>query len=103
MPPLSIYPSFQALHVADEVFLDVSNFIAGFRGRIGVAWYWKVGKGVIVEFQLRYSRTEARWDTIVGQATSAAAGPFADLVLPLMAYSTEETSHAYIHEASGVA
>jgi hypothetical protein len=44
MPPL-FYPSRQALGLADVIFNQVAEQVAGYVDRLGSAWYWRLAGG----------------------------------------------------------
>jgi hypothetical protein len=97
------YPSFQSLHLADQIFGEVADRVMGYVGRIGAGWYWMLSGGNLVTFRLDYTVTEQRWDVIRGQASNPRAGMFSAADFPFAAYATSPTSPPYIHDLDGLA
>lgn len=103
MPAPLFYPSFQSLYLADQIFDEAAKRVAGFVGRVGAAWYWRLEGGTLVTFRLDYTVTEERWDVIRAKATNAGAGTFNSAEFPFTAYGTSAESPPYIHDLKGMA
>ncbi|MGD1995876.1 MAG: hypothetical protein PVH62_03785 [Anaerolineae bacterium] len=103
MPAPLFFPSFQTLHLADVIFEEVADRVAGFVGRVGATWHWQLAGGTLVTFQLDYTVTEERWDVIHGQAANPRAGLFNAADFPFAAYATSAESPPYIHDLQGLA
>lgn len=102
MAPL-FYPSFQTLRLADVLFDEIAQRVAGYVGRLGTAWYWRLAGGTVVTFWLDYTITEERWDVIRAHASNGRAGIFNRADFPFVAYGTLLTSPPYIHDLQGMA
>lgn len=101
--PLLFYPSFQALALADVIFKEVADRAPGFVGRLGAFWHWRLPGGILVTFQLDYTVTPERWDTIRAQAANPRAGVFNSCDFPFSLYATALASPPFIHDMQGVA
>ncbi len=97
------YPSFQALELADRMMDAIGKRVAGYQGRIGVAWYWRLPGGILVTFVLDFTVTEQRWDVLRAEATTPAVGLFNAADFPFHAYGTSLTSPPFIHDLEGEA
>jgi hypothetical protein len=97
------YPSFESLELADKIFETVADQAAGYKGRIGVGWYWQLPGGIVVTFVLDYTATQQRWDIIRAEASSPNVGVFNGADFPFAAYGTVLTSPPFIHELEGEA
>ncbi|MBN1874523.1 MAG: hypothetical protein JXA33_09865 [Anaerolineae bacterium] len=96
------YPSYQTLRLADQILEDIGNRVAGYQGRIGINWYWRLPGGLLVTFELDYTITEQRWDVLRAEAVTPNVGLFNALELPFATYATQITSPPFIHELEGV-
>ncbi len=97
------YPSFQALELADRMMDAIGERVAGYQGRIGVAWYWRLPGGILVTFVLDFTVTEQRWDVLRAEATTPTVGLFNAADFPFHAYGTSLTSPPFIHDLEGEA
>lgn len=97
------YPSFQALRLADAILEAIAEHVPGYRGRIGVNWYWQLPGGVVVTFVLNYTVTHQRWDLLRAEAVTPNVGLFNAAEFPFAAYGTQLTSPPYIHDLEGEA
>lgn len=97
------YPSYQALHLADQMLDEVGRRVEGYQGRIGSAWYWRLPGGILITVSMEYTVTEQRWDLLRAEATSPAVGLFNGADFPFTAYGTLVSSPPYIHDLDGEA
>ncbi len=97
------YPSYQALHLADQMLDAVGERSFGYQGRIGVRWYWQLRGGILVTFHLDYTVTEQRWDVLHAEAASPNVGIFNAASFPFNAYGTMSTAPPFIHDLDGEA
>jgi hypothetical protein len=97
------YPSFSALHAADQIFEEVGKRTNGYEGRVGATWYWRLPAGILVATWLDNTVTEERWDVIRAQASTPRAGVFSTADFPFRAYSTSSESPPFIHDLEGEA
>ena len=99
MPKL--YPSFDALRLADRLLDEIGNQTPGYEGRIGAAWYWRLPAGILVTFKLGYRVTEQRWDILHGEAVTPRVGLFSAADFPFITYGTLRESPPFIHDLEG--
>ena len=97
------YPSFQALQLAGQIVDAVAGKVAGFQGRLGSRWYWRLNGGILVTFELDYRITEQRWDVLRGEATTPRVGLFSAADFPFGIYGTLAESPPFIHDLDGSA
>jgi len=97
------YPSFQALTLAGQILDEIGKHAAGYQGRIGTAWYWKLPGGILVTFVLEYTTTEQRWNGLKAEAASPNVGIFNAANFPFEAYGTVASSPPFIHDLDGEA
>jgi hypothetical protein len=97
------YPSFDALRLADSVINEIGKQTAGYQGRIGSAWYWRLPAGILASAWLDSTVTPERWDVLRAQASTPLAGIFSRADFPFAAYATSATSPPFIHDLQGVA
>ncbi len=97
------YPSFQTLRLADVILDAIAEQVAGYRGRIGVNWYWQLPGGILITFVLDYTTTHQRWDILRAEAVTPNVGLFNAAEFPFAAYGTQITSPPYIHDLEGEA
>ncbi|NLE45151.1 MAG: hypothetical protein GX620_10550 [Chloroflexi bacterium] len=98
-----VYPSYDALRLADRVLIEVARRAQGFEGRVGAAWYWRLPGGILATFWLQATVTEERWDVLHAEASTMRASSFSSASFPFAAYATSATSPPYIHDLKGVA
>ena len=60
------YPSFDALRLADKLLEAIGERAPGYKGRVGVAWFWRLPGGILVTARLDCTVTEERWDVLRG-------------------------------------
>lgn len=101
MPKL--YPSFDALRLADRLLDEIGNQTPGYEGRLGAAWYWRLPAGIQVVARLDCTVTEERWDVVRAQASTPRAGTFSTADFPFAAYATSATTPPFIHDMQGLA
>jgi len=101
MPKL--YPSFDALRLADRLLDEIGSQTPGYEGRIGAAWYWRLPAGIQVVARLDCTVTEERWDVVRAQASTPRAGAFSTADFPFAAYATSATTPPFIHDMQGLA
>ncbi|TET50470.1 MAG: hypothetical protein E3J64_08180 [Anaerolineales bacterium] len=97
------YPSFDALRVADAVLDEIGKQTAGYQGRIGSAWFWRLPAGILASAWLDSTVTAERWDVLRAEASTPLAGIFSRADFPFAAYATSATSPPFIHDLQGVA
>jgi hypothetical protein len=97
------YPSFDALRLADTVLDEIGKQTAGYQGRVGSCWYWRLPAGVLASAWLDATVTPERWDVLRAQASTPLAGIFSRADFPFAAYATSATSPPFIHDLQGVA
>lgn len=100
---MTIFPSQQALELADEVFAQTAKLAAGYEGRMGTTWYWRLPAGVLVGFRLGQTGIQERWDLIQGEAATIEAGVFAQVDFPFIAYARSTISPPYLRDIHGEA
>ena len=98
-----LYPSFDALRLADRLLDEIGNQTPGYEGRLGAAWYWRLPAGIQVVARLDCTVTEERWDVVRAQASTPRAGTFSAADFPFAAYATSATTPPFIHDMQGVA
>jgi hypothetical protein len=98
-----LYPSFDALRLAEKLLDEIGKQTPGYEGRVGAAWYWRLPGGILITARLDYTATEERWDVLRAQATTPRAGVFSTADFPFAAYATSATSPPFIHDMQGVA
>jgi hypothetical protein len=98
-----LYPSFDALRLADRLLDEIGNQTPGYEGRLGAAWYWRLPAGIQVVARLDCTVTEERWDVVRAQASTPRAGTFSTADFPFAAYATSATTPPFIHDMQGVA
>jgi len=97
------YPSFSALHLADQIFDEIGRQTTGYEGRVGAIWYWRLPAGILAAAWMDNTVTEERWDVIRAQASTPRAGIFSTADFPFAAYSTTPSSPPFIHDLQGEA
>jgi len=97
------YPSFSALHIADQMFDEIGKRTTGYEGRVGSIWYWRLPAGILVAAWMDNTVTEERWDVIRAQASTPRAGIFSTADFPFAAYGTSAPSPPFIHDLQGEA
>lgn len=97
------YPSFDALRLADAVIDEIGKQTAGYQGRIGSSWYWRLPAGILASAWLDSTVTAERWDVLRAQASTPLAGIFSRADFPFAAYATSATSPPFIHDLQGIA
>jgi hypothetical protein len=97
------YPSFSALHLADQIFDEVGRQTTGYEGRVGAIWYWRLPAGILAAAWMDNTVTEERWDVIRAQASTPRAGIFSTADFPFAAYGTTPSSPPFIHDLQGEA
>jgi hypothetical protein len=100
---VQFYPSYQALHLADQILEAITARVPGYQGRIGASWYWRLTGGILVTFQLDFTVTEQRWDLLKAEAVTPAVGLFNAADFPFAGYGTLSTSPPFIHDLEGEA
>jgi len=95
------YPSFDALCLADTLMAEIGKRAAGYKGRVGVAWFWRLPGGILVTARLDFTVTEERWDVLRAEATTPRVGLFSAADFPFSAYGTSLTSPPFIHDLQG--
>ena len=100
---MTIFPSQQALELADEVFAETAKMAAGYEGRMGTTWYWRLPEGILVGFRLDQTGAQERWDVIRGEATTVEAGVFAQVDFPFITYTRSASSVPYLRDLHGEA
>jgi len=98
-----IYPSFDALRLADRLLDEIGNQTPGYEGRLGAAWYWRLPAGILAVAHLDCTVTEERWDVVHIQASTPRAGTFSTADFPFAAYATSATTPPFIHDMKGLA
>lgn len=98
-----LYPSFDALRLADRLLDEIGDQTPGYEGRLGAAWYWRLPAGIQVVARLDCTITEERWDVVRAQASTPRAGIFSAADFPFAAYATSATTPPFIHDMQGVA
>lgn len=97
------YPSFSALHIADQIFDEIGKRTPGYEGRVGAVWYWRLPAGILAAAWMDNTVTEERWDVIRAQASTPRAGIFSTADFPFAAYGTSASSPPFIHDLQGEA
>jgi hypothetical protein len=97
------YPSFSALHIADQIFDEIGKRTPGYEGRVGSVWYWRLPAGILTAAWMDNTVTEERWDVIRAQASTPRAGIFSTADFPFAAYGTSASSPPFIHDLQGEA
>lgn len=97
------YPSFSALHMADQIFDEIGDRTTGYEGRVGAIWYWRLPAGILAAAWMDNTVTEERWDVIRAQASTPRAGIFSAADFPFSAYGTSPSSPPFIHDLQGEA
>jgi hypothetical protein len=97
------YPSFSALHLADQIFDEIGRQTTGYEGRVGAIWYWRLPAGILAAAWMDNTVTEERWDVIRAQASTPRAGIFSTADFPFAAYGTTPSSPPFIHDLQGEA
>jgi hypothetical protein len=97
------YPSFDALRLTDKLLDEIGQRTAGYEGRLGTAWYWRLPAGILVTVRLDCTTTEERWNVLRAQASTPRAGVFNTADFYFSAYATSATSPPFIHDMQGVA
>jgi hypothetical protein len=97
------YPSFSALHIADQMFAEIGERTTGYEGRVGAVWYWRLPAGILAAAYMDNTVTEERWDVIRAQASTPRAGIFSTADFPFSAYGTSSESPPFIHDLQGEA
>jgi hypothetical protein len=97
------YPSFSALHLADQILAEISKQTTGYEGRVGAVWYWRLPAGILAAAWMDNTVTEERWDVIRAQASTPRAGIFSTADFPFSAYGTSPSSPPFIHDLQGEA
>ncbi len=92
-----VYPSFQALRLADQIIEAVAGKVSGYQGRLGARWYWRLNGGILVTFELAYRVTQQRWDVLHGEAVTPRVGIFSAADFPFGIYGTLVESPPFIH------
>jgi len=98
-----VFPSFDALRLADQILAQVAERTQGFEGRVGATWFWRLPGGILADFALDATVTDERWDVLRARASTARSGIFSTADFPFAAYATSATSPPYIHDLKGVA
>lgn len=97
------YPSYQALEIADQILDAIGKQIPGYKGRIGVYWYWQLHGGIIVTLRMDFTITEQRWDVLRAEAVTPVVGLFSAADFPFAVYGTLKDSPPFIHDLEGSA
>ncbi len=100
---MTIYPSYQALRLADRALESVADQVPGYRGRLGAYWYWNLHGGIIVTCRLDFTVTEQRWDVLRAEAVTPSVGMFSAAEFPFGIYGTLADSPPFIHDLDGIA
>lgn len=83
-----VYPSYQALQLADQMLTSMAEHVPGYQGRLGACWYWRLQGGVLITFELGYRITEQRWDVLRAEAVTPQVGLFSAAEFPFGMYGT---------------
>lgn len=97
------YPSYQALHLADQILEAIAEYVPGYQGRLGAYWYWRLNGGILVTFRLGFRVTEQRWDVLRAEAVTPKVGHFSAAEFPFGMYGTLRESPPFIHDLDGEA
>jgi hypothetical protein len=100
---MRIYPSYQALRLADRTLEAIAEKVPGYRGRLGTHWYWNLHGGIIATYQLDFTVTEQRWDVLHAEAITPRVGMFSAAEFPFGIYGTLADSPPFIHDLDGIA
>jgi hypothetical protein len=100
---MRVYPSYQALRLADRILESIADQVPGYRGRLGAYWYWNLHGGIVVTWQLDYTITEQRWDVLHAEAVTPKIGMFSAGEFPFGIYGTLADSPPFIHDLDGSA
>jgi len=98
-----VYPSYQALGLADQILESIADQTSGYQGRLGAYWYWRLPAGILVTFKLRFRITEQRWDVLRAEAVTPRVGLFSTADFPFATYGTLQESPPFIHDLEGQA
>lgn len=96
-----IYPSYQALQLADQILNAMAEHVPGYQGRLGAYWYWRLQGGIMVTFKLAHRVTEQRWDVLRAEAVTPQVGLFSAAEFPFATYGTLRESPPFIHDLEG--
>lgn len=96
-----VYPSYQALQLADQMLTSMAEHVPGYQGRLGACWYWRLQGGVLITFELGYRITEQRWDVLRAEAVTPQVGLFSAAEFPFGMYGTLRESPPFIHDLDG--
>ena len=100
---MTIFPSQQALELADDLFAETAKMAAGYEGRMGTTWYWRLPGKILVGFRFAQTGAQERWDIIRGDAATVEAGVFAQVDFPFIAYARSAISTPYVRDIHGEA
>ncbi len=98
-----VYPSFQALRLADQIIEAVAGKVSGYQGRLELLRYWRLNGGILFTFELAYRVTQQRWDVLHGEAVTPRVGIFSAADFPFGIYGTLVESPPFIHDLDGSA
>lgn len=98
-----VYPSYQALRLADQIVEAIAGKVSGYQGRLGSRWYWRLNGGILATFELAYRVTEQRWDVLRAEAVTPRVGLFSAADFPFGIYGTLVESPPFIHDLDGSA
>lgn len=98
-----VYPSYQALQLADQILNAAGEHVPGYQGRLGAYWYWRLNGGILVTFRLGFTVTEQRWDVLRAEAVTPNVGLFSAAEFPFRLYGTLRESPPFIHDLDGQA
>ncbi len=93
-----VYPSFQALRLADQIIEAVAGKVSGYQGRLELLRYWRLNGGILFTFELAYRVTQQRWDVLHGEAVTPRVGIFS---AGLPAGITVRSSSLLLHPRPG--
>jgi hypothetical protein len=100
---MRLYPSYQALRLADRILESIAHQVPGYRGRLGAFWYWNLHGGIVVTWQMDFTITEQRWDVLHAEAVTPRVGMFSASEFPFAIYGTLADSPPFIHDLDGTA
>lgn len=98
-----IFPSYQALALADQILEAIADRVPGYQGRLGAFWYWRLAGGILVTYRLDFTVTEQRWDVLRAEAVTPRVGTFSNAEFPFAMYGTLLESPPFIHDLEGEA